>query len=61
MKMEEVRNLKKEIMGKIDAWHNSDTENNLVDFLGWTSEEYKEWLEKNELPQRELKRLSNDG
>jgi hypothetical protein len=41
----------------IDTWHESDTENNLVDFLGWSELEYKLYVEKNQLPERELEQF----
>lgn len=43
------------VLDKIGTWHDSDSENTLIDFLGWTSDEYKDYLEQNVLPERELK------
>ena len=36
----------------IELWHTSDSENSLVEFLGWSSDEYKMYLEQNQLPER---------
>lgn len=43
------------VIDKIDVWHDSDSENTLIDFLNWTSDEYKDYVERNVLPERELK------
>ena len=39
---------------RIDEWHNTDDGSSLVEFLGWTSDEYKAYVERNELPQRDV-------
>lgn len=54
---EEVRRimLYEEIDDKIDAWHNSDSELKLHEYLGWTWDEYRAYVEKTTLPARILK------
>ncbi len=36
----------KELLDKIDEWHESDSKLPLHEYLGWTREQYKEWLEE---------------
>ena len=50
------RKAHQEVESKIDAWHSSDTENNLCDFLSWNIEEYARYVEDNILPTREIER-----
>lgn len=38
----------------IGVWCDSDSETNLLDFLGWTKEEYKEYVQEGIIPAREL-------
>jgi len=38
----------------ISVWHESDTENNLIDFLGWSELEYRLYVQENQLPEREV-------
>ena len=42
------------VLDRIEVWHESDSENTLIDFLNWTSDEYKDYLERNVLPEREV-------
>ena len=38
----------------IDEWHEGDSELPLHEFLGWTEEEYKAWVEFGQLPERKI-------
>jgi hypothetical protein len=40
----------KNIDDLIDQWHNSDSEQELHEFLGWTFEQYSHWTATNEFP-----------
>jgi len=43
------------IEGLINSWHTSgDSTTSLIEFLGWTREEYENYLQYYELPDREL-------
>ena len=39
-----------ELNDKIDAWHDSDFEHALHEYLGWTWEQYAHWVETDEQP-----------
>jgi len=49
----EERRIHEAILDKIDQWHESDSKISLIEFLGWTLEEYKDYVEQNILPKRE--------
>lgn len=34
----------------IDAWHESDSDKELHEYLGWTWDEYRHYVENNALP-----------
>lgn len=45
------------VLDRIDVWHTSikDDGPTLIAFLGWTSDEYREYVENHTLPKREIK------
>lgn len=38
---------------KIDDWHGGEADDPLHEYLGWTEDEYKKFLEDNVIPERE--------
>lgn len=38
----------------IDVWHTSDPEINLIEFLGWSSDEYAAFVERGVIPQKTM-------
>lgn len=44
---------KRIIEDKINEWHESDSNKELCEYLGWTFEEYKDYIESNTIPERE--------
>lgn len=41
------------ILDRIDAWHESNVAITLAAYLGWSDAEYKAFVERNEIPERE--------
>ncbi len=47
--------IKREIvLNRIEAWHKGDSKTPLIEFLNWTLDEYKNYVEHDELPEQEL-------
>ena len=46
----EAKDAQKEIHDAIDEWHRGDSEEELHDYLGWSIDEYREWLNTGEVP-----------
>ena len=42
---------------RIELWHNGETENGLIEFLGWSKQEYTAYVEDNVLPTKEIERF----
>jgi capsule biosynthesis phosphatase len=43
------------IEDKISEWHESDSNKSIYEYLGWTFEEYKLYVESNVIPNKEFK------
>lgn len=50
----------KDVDSRIELWHTSDYEGSLEEFLGWTWDEYKRFVEQNVLPEREVQKHLED-
>lgn len=44
-----------EVDDKVEAWHNSDSSLLLHEYLGWTFDEYRAYVERNVIPARNIK------
>jgi hypothetical protein len=50
MKEDNMKHTNENINDKIKEWHDSDSELKLYDYLGWTWDQYIDWVTTNELP-----------
>lgn len=49
-----------EVERRVEEWHDSkEIKITLAAHLGWTEEEYKKWLETNELPNPDLRQIND--
>jgi len=55
---ERLKTIRESIERRVGEWHNSDAPLTLCEFLGWSPQEYTDWLEDgSKIPERELSRL----
>lgn len=52
---ERLKTIRESIERRVMEWHNSDAPLSLCEFLGWTPNEYTDWLEERKIPERELR------
>lgn len=57
--MAQKASTQEEVERKVEEWHEDATiKVTLADYLGWTEQEYKIWLETNTLPQDQGRQIN---
>lgn len=54
---EALERVRIDVEERIEVWHTSDSENSLIEFLGWSQQEYAAYVEDNVIPTKEIERF----